>query len=107
MSRRVSFLLAALAVLAPCSGGAATDALPARLSDTGLYEPGTTRVRADVLAYSPQYPLWSDGATKRRWLRQREVDMLSVTRPDDGAAKHFSSWCGAARSRSRPPIFAN
>jgi hypothetical protein len=82
MSRRVSFLLAALAVLAPCSGGAATDALPARLSDTGLYEPGTTRVRADVISYSPQYPLWSDGATKRRWLRLPAGTSIDASRPD-------------------------
>ena len=27
------------------------------------------RDRAGVLAFSPQYPLWSDGAPKRRWIR--------------------------------------
>jgi mono/diheme cytochrome c family protein len=43
--------------------------LPERLSDTGLYAPGsTTQIAADRLAFTPQYPLWSDGATKRRWL---------------------------------------
>jgi hypothetical protein len=39
-----------------------------RLSDTGLFEPGTTVIRDDVLPYSPQYALWSDGASKRRWV---------------------------------------
>ncbi|MDX1518428.1 MAG: hypothetical protein R3288_16385, partial [Woeseiaceae bacterium] len=39
-----------------------------RLSETGLYEPGTLRVARDKLSYTPQYPLWSDGAIKKRWL---------------------------------------
>ena len=42
--------------------------LPQRLSATGLYEPGTTTPRAGVLAFAPQYPLWSDGTRKRRWI---------------------------------------
>lgn len=42
--------------------------VPARLSDTGLFVPGTTDISPDVLSYAPQYPLWSDGATKRRWI---------------------------------------
>ncbi|MDX1498722.1 MAG: hypothetical protein R3176_02420 [Woeseiaceae bacterium] len=46
-----------------------TEPLPQRLSETGLYEPGTRRVQPGILSYSPQYPLWSDGATKRRWFR--------------------------------------
>jgi len=42
---------------------------PARLSETGLYREGsTTLVRDDVLAFAPQYPLWSDGTRKRRWI---------------------------------------
>ncbi|HET7525615.1 MAG TPA: hypothetical protein VFK10_06700, partial [Burkholderiaceae bacterium] len=44
--------------------------LPEHLSGTGLYAAGsTTQVRADVLGFTPQYALWSDGATKRRWIR--------------------------------------
>jgi mono/diheme cytochrome c family protein len=35
------------------------DRMPDRLRDTGLYELGR--------AFSPQYPLWSDGAAKSRW----------------------------------------
>jgi hypothetical protein len=42
--------------------------LPQRLADTGLYVAGGTQVRPDVLPFSPQYPLWSDGAAKRRWI---------------------------------------
>ena len=42
---------------------------PARLSETGLYLPG----RAGVVdernrQFTPQYPLWSDGAVKTRWV---------------------------------------
>jgi len=47
---------------------AAESPLPERLSETGLFEPGTTTVRPSNLPYSPQYALWSDGAAKRRWM---------------------------------------
>lgn len=43
---------------------------PRRLADTGLYSDfATLTVRADNHAYTPQYPLWSDGATKQRWIQ--------------------------------------
>jgi hypothetical protein len=44
--------------------------LPQRLSETGLYR-DMTRLVVDArnVSYTPQYPLWSDGAAKRRWLR--------------------------------------
>lgn len=58
----------ALGLHAPQPAGAAAP-LPERLGDTGLYLDGSlTTVRPDVLPFSPQYPLWSDGATKRRWI---------------------------------------
>src|SRR5919106_788389 len=45
------------------------DLAPARLSDTGLYAADTPGVvDARNRPFSPQYPLWSDGATKRRWV---------------------------------------
>jgi hypothetical protein len=45
-------------------------ALPERIEETGLFAPG----RIDVIAaglrpFSPQYPLWTDGAAKRRWIQ--------------------------------------
>ena len=44
-------------------------ATPLRLSDTGLYtDIATKKIAPDNLLYSPQYPLWSDGASKRRWI---------------------------------------
>lgn len=47
---------------------ASADTLPERLSDTGLYAPGSRQPAAGLYTFSPQYPLWSDGATKRRWM---------------------------------------
>ena len=42
---------------------------PLHLSETGLYAPGQTAVvDPRNRAYSPQYPLWSDGAGKQRWV---------------------------------------
>lgn len=42
---------------------------PVSLRDTGLYSDFDGRVIADgVLEFEPAYPLWSDGAVKRRWV---------------------------------------
>ncbi len=42
---------------------------PERLTDTGLFLPGRPGVVDERnRPFSPQYPLWSDGATKRRWV---------------------------------------
>jgi hypothetical protein len=41
---------------------------PPVLSATGLYAgPATGSTAPGLLAYAPQYPLWSDGARKARW----------------------------------------
>lgn len=53
--------------------------LPLRLVDTGIGGP-------DVLTYSPQYPLWSDGATKRRFVRFPPGAAIHV---DDGGEWMF------------------
>jgi len=47
----------------------AAPALPERLSDTGLYLSGTLTVDPRNRAFSPQYPLWTDGAHKSRWIQ--------------------------------------
>jgi hypothetical protein len=45
-------------------------AAPAWLSQTGLYsDPVKLKIDPRNRTFSPQYPLWSDGATKRRWVR--------------------------------------
>src|SRR5262249_35165170 len=42
---------------------------PVMLSATGLFaDVQTDRLADDVAPYSPRFELWSDGATKRRWV---------------------------------------
>jgi hypothetical protein len=80
---RVMRLLAFFALVAALAGGAsAAPPLPQRLHDTGLYVPGTMTVRAEVLSFAPQYPLWSDGTTKRRWIALPPGTAIDATRPD-------------------------
>ena len=64
-------------------GPRAVAELPAHLFDTGLYaDPGTLRVAADALPFEPQYPLWSDGALKRRWIRIPAGTSIDASRPE-------------------------
>lgn len=59
-------------------------ALPQRLRDTGLYVDGMAEpvVRADNLPFSPQYPLWTDGARKRRWIQLPPGSQIDASDPD-------------------------
>lgn len=74
-SRPTATVLTAFAalVLAPDRGANATPTeppqAPQRLDETGLFTPGTRTLAPEVLPFSPQYPLWSDGAAKARWIR--------------------------------------
>lgn len=60
--------------LVPATSGAppaaeATAAPPALLSETGLYaDVVNRRIAGSNLPFEPQYPLWTDGATKSRWI---------------------------------------
>ena len=72
-------LLSAAAASAPRPG----PELPATLHATGLYAAGSgTEVRPGILAYAPVYPLWSDGASKRRWIRLPPGKTIDATHPD-------------------------
>jgi hypothetical protein len=56
---------------------------PPTLADTGLYADfATKRLRADVLPFAPQYPLWSDGASKRRWIHLPPGTSIDASDPD-------------------------
>jgi hypothetical protein len=44
------------------------DVLPQHLVETGLYADDRTAMASGVRPFLPQYPLWSDGMTKRRWI---------------------------------------
>jgi hypothetical protein len=53
---------------------------PRLLSQTGLYaDVATLKIDAKNRTFSPQYPLWSDGATKRRWVRLPEGSQIDVS----------------------------
>lgn len=69
---------------AAARAGAANDAdLPRTLHATGLYtEAGGRQLRAGVAAFSPQYPLWSDGAAKRRWVWLPPGRRIDAAKPD-------------------------
>jgi hypothetical protein len=63
---------------------APADTLPKDLRDTGLYAPGSGReIAAGIAAFSPQYPLWSDGADKHRWLSIPAGSFIDASRPDE------------------------
>ena len=84
-ARRVFWgvLLGATSVAVGTRADPAPAPLPRLLSQTGLYEPGSTSViAAKNLEYAPQYPLWSDGAKKRRWIRLPDGAAIDGARPD-------------------------
>lgn len=55
--------------------------LPQHLSETGLYASGSNTDPKN-LAFSPQYPLWSDGARKRRWIYLPPGTAIDASRAD-------------------------
>lgn len=57
--------------------------LPMRLSETGLYDGTPALVAAGVVPFSPQYPLWSDGASKRRWIHLPPGATIDASRDDE------------------------
>ncbi len=58
--------------------------LPAELRCTGLYQDWPSLdLRCDVVEYAPAYPLWSDGAEKRRYVSLPPQTQVDVTDPDD------------------------
>ena len=79
----LAFGIAAVAAGAASGPSALPAPLPQHLRDTGLFVAGSmSEVRAENLSFSPQYPLWSDGATKRRWLYLPPGTSIDATRPN-------------------------
>jgi hypothetical protein len=77
--------LAAAVLLGLGAGACRGDAggPPARLADTGLYlDFARGMVHPEALPYAPQYPLWSDGAGKRRWIRLPRGASIDARDPD-------------------------
>ncbi len=81
ISVSVVMLFAAIVrATASFDSGVMTPVAPALLSETGLYAgEGTLQVDARNRPFSPQYPLWTDGATKKRWIRLPEGAAIDAT----------------------------
>jgi hypothetical protein len=64
-------------------GRGADPPLPEFLSQTGLYADIVSKtIAADHLPYTPQYPLWSDGAHKRRWIHLPAGTCIDASDPE-------------------------
>lgn len=62
----------------------ADESLPATLRETGLYSDfGSLQVDPKHLSFSPQYPLWTDGAAKRRWVSLPPDGVIDASDPDE------------------------
>src|ERR1044072_87423 len=85
-SRLVAAAAVALIVLAASARAvpqAATGGAPETLQDTGLYSDfAALQVDKTHLAFSPQYPLWTDGAAKRRWISLPPGTAIDASDPD-------------------------
>jgi len=76
----IMLLAAIVRATAGVDSGAAAPVAPALLSETGLYAgEGTTRIDPLNRPFSPQYPLWTDGATKKRWIRLPAGSAIDAT----------------------------
>ncbi|MEZ6014414.1 MAG: hypothetical protein R3F49_04820 [Planctomycetota bacterium] len=92
-------LVLTLALGPACARPAAEDPrpLPQTLAATGLFAPaaavrdgvvlgeapeGELALAAGVRSFTPQYPLWTDGAAKRRWIRLPEGGVIDARDPD-------------------------
>jgi hypothetical protein len=57
---------------------------PAKLSETGIYADfGARTLAPGMLEFTPKYPLWSDGSTKRRFLLLPEGSKIDTSAMDD------------------------
>jgi hypothetical protein len=78
-------LILIIALLPGVRAAARADApkLPDTLRETGLYiDFESLRADPQHIAFSPQYPLWTDGATKRRWISLPAGTTIDGTDPD-------------------------
>ena len=69
ISATAALLVTAVVVTTASAPGPRRAVAPERLSDTGLYAAGQPGVIApENRPFAPQYPLWTDGAAKHRWV---------------------------------------
>jgi hypothetical protein len=75
----IGMFAAVVTATAASEKGGTAPVAPRLLSQTGLYsDAATLQIDARNRAFSPQYPLWSDGATKRRWVRLPAGSQIDV-----------------------------
>jgi hypothetical protein len=75
----VGMFAAIVRAAAASETGATAPVAPRLLSQTGLYaNVATLKIDARNRLFSPQYPLWSDGATKRRWVQLPGGSQINV-----------------------------
>jgi cytochrome c553 len=56
---------------------------PRLLSQTGLYsDAASLTIDTRNRSFSPQYPLWSDGAAKRRWVQLPAGSTIDISNPE-------------------------
>jgi hypothetical protein len=71
------------------------DPLP-KLSSTGLFRDISQKLISDsALPYVPQYPLWSDGARKRRWIflpEHSQINTGKASGPTSSARGNIDYW---------------
>ncbi len=83
LSLRVGRLLAGLPLLLPALAAVAGPGLPEHLHETGLFAAGQPdRLGAHVRPFEPRHALWSDGASKRRWIRLPPGTAIDARDPD-------------------------
>jgi mono/diheme cytochrome c family protein len=62
--------------------GSNDPALPLHLAETGLFAAvGRVAVATQNRPFSPQYPLWTDGASKRRWIHLPPGTAIDASNP--------------------------
>jgi cytochrome c553 len=82
-SRTLQAIAASLFLAAAVSASHIPSAPPRLLSETGLYVGrGTSEIDPRNRPFSPQYPLWSDGAEKSRWIRLPEGATIDTSHVD-------------------------
>jgi hypothetical protein len=86
MAMGTSMLLAAVLMAlgrASVDGNPPTPPAPSDLGQTGLYSDYSAKtIDSRNMSYAPQYPLWSDGASKHRWIYLPPGASIDASDPD-------------------------
>lgn len=81
--KRLWLAIAMLSLPFAATGESPGDGPPLSLRETGLYVDWETKaVGPGKLHFSPQYPLWTDGAIKTRWMDLPAGTFIDASNPD-------------------------